>query len=163
MTGVYQLEISESVEELKQLLCQQKTASDKERVQFLYLLKSEQVQSIQQAATMQGRHRVTLQKWARRYRQGGLVELLSHKPRSGRPHSIPEWAQAALKKRLEQRDGFESYGAICQWMEEQLGIVVPYKTMHKLVYYHLKASPKVVRPQSDKQDEARLDAYKKTV
>ena len=42
MSGVYRLEISESEVELKEMLGKQKTASDKERVQILYLLKSKQ-------------------------------------------------------------------------------------------------------------------------
>lgn len=162
MAGVYRLEISESSEELKHLLRQQKSASDKERIQFLYLLKSEQASTMTQAASLLGRNRVTVQKWARRYRDGGIALLLSHRPRRGGVSKIPAWAQAALNDRLQQEDGFEGYGAICQWLEEQLGIVAPYKTVHKLVHYRLKASPKVVRPQSDKQDEARLEAYKKT-
>lgn len=162
MAGVYRLEISESSEELKHLLRQQKSASDKERIQFLYLLKSEQASTMTQAASLLGRNRVTVQKWARRYRDGGMTLLLSHTPRRGGVSKIPAWAQTALNDRLQQEDGFESYGAICHWLEEQLGIVAPYKTVHKLVHYRLKASPKVVRPQSDKQDEARLEAYKKT-
>jgi len=162
MAGVYHLDIHESEAELKQLLAQQKTASDKERVQLLYLLQSGQAKTIQQAATLLGRHRVTVQKWVGRYRAGGLCTLLSHKARSGRPPRIPDWAKTALKKRLEEREGFESYGAICQWLEEQLGIVAPYKTVHQLVHGRWKASPKVVRPLSEQQDELRLAAYKKT-
>ena len=46
MAGVYQLEITESEAELKQLLRQQKTASAKERVQLLYLLKSDQAETV---------------------------------------------------------------------------------------------------------------------
>lgn len=162
MSGSYHLEIEENEEELKDLLRKQKTASDKERVQMLYLLKSKQAETIQQAAKLIGRHRVTLQKWAKHYREGGLEQLLSHKPRLGRRPSIPQWVQAALSKRLEQPDGFESYGAICQWLESELGIVAPYKTVYQLVHYRLKAGPKVVRPQSAKQDEESLAAYKKT-
>lgn len=60
MSGVYHLEITESEDELKALLRSQKTALSKERIQFLYLLKSEQASTIQQAAKLLGRHRVTL-------------------------------------------------------------------------------------------------------
>ncbi|ESA34641.1 transposase, partial [Leptolyngbya sp. Heron Island J] len=80
MSGIYHLEITESEDELKALLRSQKTASSKERIQFLYLLKSEQASTIQQAAKLLGRHRVTVQKWAKRYRDGQLAGLLSHKP-----------------------------------------------------------------------------------
>lgn len=61
MAGVYQLEITESEAQLKQLLRQQKTASAKERVQLLYWLKSEQAETVQAAAQLLGRHRVTAQ------------------------------------------------------------------------------------------------------
>ncbi|MBH8554636.1 IS630 family transposase, partial [Nostocaceae cyanobacterium CENA357] len=40
MSGVYKLEIKETQEELKELLAIQKTATGKERVQLLYLLKT---------------------------------------------------------------------------------------------------------------------------
>ena len=42
MAGVYQLQIVETLNELKKLLRVKKAASDKERIQLLYLLKSEQ-------------------------------------------------------------------------------------------------------------------------
>ena len=50
MSGIYHLEIMESEAALKTLLRCQKTASDKERIQLLYLLKSEQAKTMQQAA-----------------------------------------------------------------------------------------------------------------
>jgi transposase len=132
MVGVYKLDIAESVEDLKQLLRLQRSASDKERIQLLYLLKSEQAKTVQAAAELLGRHRVTVQEWLRLYRQEGLSGLLSHKPRLGQQYSIPQWAPDALNKRLQQEEGFNSYGEICQWLESQLGIVSPYKTVHQL-------------------------------
>ncbi|MBW4692727.1 MAG: helix-turn-helix domain-containing protein [Lyngbya sp. HA4199-MV5] len=162
MAGVYKLKITETEADLKQRLRTQKTASDKERLQLLYLLQTKQATTIQSAATLLGRHRVTVQEWLRLYRQGGLEALLAHKPRTGRQQSIPQWAQEALNKRLHQPEGFESYGAICQWLESQLGISAPYKTVHQLVHYRLKASPKVARPVSVANTDARVEAYKKT-
>jgi hypothetical protein len=75
---------------------------------------------------------------------------------------LPAWAEAKLRERLEQPEGFESYEEIRQWLATELGIEAPYKTVHQWVFYRLKAAPKVVRPQSDQQDEAELAAYKKT-
>lgn len=75
MAGVYKLEIQEDEKTLKQLLCQQRTATGKERVQLLYLLKSKQATTVQQAACLLGRHRVTLQEWLQRYREGGIDSL----------------------------------------------------------------------------------------
>jgi transposase len=113
MAGVYKLEIIQSEEELKQLLRQQKTISSKERVQLLYLLKSKQAETVQEAAQLLGWHRVTVQEWMRRYREGGLEEMLESKARSGRPSAIPEWAEVALQKRLQEPAGFDGYQAIC--------------------------------------------------
>lgn len=101
MAGVYKLEVVESEAKLKQLLSQQKTATGKERVQLLYLLKSQQAETVQQAAQLLGRHRVTVQDWLRRYRAGGLAGMLTNKARSGRPRAIPKWAETALQKRLQ--------------------------------------------------------------
>lgn len=67
MAGVYKLEIQEDEKTLKQLLCQQKTATGKERVQLLYLLKSKQATTVQQAASLLRRHRVTVQEWLQRH------------------------------------------------------------------------------------------------
>ena len=80
MAGVYKLDITETTAELKYLLKTQKTVSDKERIQLLYLLKTEQATTVQAAAALLGRHRVTLQDWLRLYRQGGLETMLGHKP-----------------------------------------------------------------------------------
>ena len=161
MVGVYKLDIAESVEDLKQMLRNQKSASDKERIQLLYLLKSEQAKTVQAAAELLGRHRVTVQEWLRLYREGGLSKLLSHKPRPGRRRSIPQWAEDALQKRLQQLEGFNSYTEICQWLDSELGIVSPYKTVHQLVHYRLKAAPKVARPVSAQQSLEQVETYKK--
>lgn len=162
MAGVYKLEIQEDEKILKQLLGQQKTATGKERVQLLYLLRTGRAKTVQDAAGLLGRHRVTVQKWLQRYRQGGLESLLECKVRTGRPRAIAQWAEAALDKRLQQTQGFNSYGEICQWLEQQLGIVAKYKTVHQLVRYRLQASPKVARPLSSEQSDFQVEAFKKT-
>lgn len=162
MAGVYKLDIQESIKELQTLLRQQKTAQGKERVQLLYLLKTTQAQTIQQAAQMLGRHRVTVQGWASLYREGGLRALLVRKAPTGRHRAIPKWAEQALQRRLQEPEGFDGYQAICDWLEENLGIKSGYKTVHKLVHYRLQSSPKVPRPVSVKQSPEQLEAYKKT-
>ena len=115
MAGVYHLNIHEGEAELKKLLRKEKTGSGKERIQLLYLLKSQKAQTITQASELLGRHRVTLQDWLAKYRQGGLESLLGRASSPGRPRKIPMWAEKALAKRLEEPEGFESYSAICQW------------------------------------------------
>ena len=162
MAGVCKIEIRESEVELKLLLGQAKTGSEKERLQVLYLLKTKKALSVTHAAEIVGRNRVTLQDWLAKYRQGGLEKLLSKKVSTGRKRKIPLWAEKALEKRLKLEEGFNSYGEICQWLESNIGIVANYKTVHGLVYYRLKASPKIARPNSAEQSKERLDNFKKT-
>lgn len=66
MAGVYKLELEQSEAELKQLLGAQRTAVGKERVQLLYPLKTGQAATVQTAAQLLGRHRVTVQGWLSR-------------------------------------------------------------------------------------------------
>lgn len=162
MAGVCKIEIRESEVELKQLLGQAKTGSEKERLQVLYLLKTKKALSVTKAAEIVGRNRVTLQNWLAEYRQGGLSKLLSKKVSRGRKKTIPQWAEKALEKRLKLEKGFNSYGEICQWLESKLGIAANYKTVHRLVHYRLKASQKIARLNSAEQSRERLDNFKKT-
>ena len=102
MAGVYHLDILETEAELKQLLRTEKTGSGKERIQLLYLLKSQKAKTITPASEFLGRHRVTLQDWLAKYRQGGLKNLLRRASSPGRPSKIPPWAEKTLAKRLEE-------------------------------------------------------------
>jgi hypothetical protein len=69
----------------------------------------------------------------------------------------------SIDKKLEEPEGFESYGEICHWLESQLGIKSKYKTVHHLVRYRLKARPKVARPVSAGKSTEQVEAYKKTL
>ncbi|WP_026732837.1 helix-turn-helix domain-containing protein [Fischerella sp. PCC 9605] len=163
MSGVYQLEIKQSVEELKELLAIQKTATCKERVQLLYLLKTGHGQTISQTAEIIGRNRVTLHKWIRQYKAGGIEELLKQKSSPGRPRTIPQWAEKVLAQRLQEPQGFNGYQEIVEWLEQNLGVNTCYKTVHKLVYYRLESYPKVPRPKSVEQQQPQVEAFKKTL
>lgn len=78
----------------------------------MYLLKTQQVETVQHLAAVLGRNRVTVQRWLSQYRSGGLKKLLRVNQPQGRPRSIPEWAIAALKLELKEPEGFETYGEI---------------------------------------------------
>ncbi len=57
------LEIAESQEKLEKDLKQVRTASSKERLQMLYLLKSGQVNSRKELASLLGRDQATITRW----------------------------------------------------------------------------------------------------
>ena len=163
MSGVTKIEITETVEELKALLREQKTAAGKERVQALYLLKSKQVETVQHVAAVVGRNRVTVQRWLGQYRSGGLKKLLAVYQPQGRPMLIPEWAIAALKKELLDPEGFASYGEVQTWLKAVLGVEANYHVVHNLVRYKLQAKLKASRPRSVDQDPAAIEDFKKNL
>lgn len=164
MSGVTSIEVKESEQELEQLLQEQTNGKMKERLQVLYLLKLPQASSISQIAKVIGKDRGTVQRWLGIYRDQGLDALLEVKKSPGRPRVIPEWAVASLKRRLEQAEsGFKSYSEVQQWLVDMLGVTAEYRTVHETVRYRLKAKLKTGRPTHSKQDQIKLEAFKKTL
>ncbi len=161
MAGVTKVDIVESVEELRELLRKQKTASSLERVQALYLLKIGQVKTIQDLAVVLGRGRVTVQRWLKVYTESGLTNLLSRKKSSGRPPVIKTLVRQQLLEELREPQGFKSYEEIRTWLKAVEGIEASYKVVHDTVRYKMKAKLKVLRPVGIKhQPEAESDFKK---
>jgi hypothetical protein len=87
------------------------------------------------------------------YREGGLTALLTYKE-AGAPSgqkSLPAAVFAQLQARLATASGFASYVAIQQWLREEFRLEVPYKTLHGIVHYQLKAKLKRPRPSHAKK------------
>lgn len=162
MARSLKIEIHESAEYLEKSLRHACSASQKERLQMLWWLKSGQVNQHQELGHRLGRDGSTISRWLAKYRQGGLSELLKEKSSPGKPWEIEAEMLAQLKARLQQSEGFKSYGEIQQWLEQQFDKVVNYKTVYNTVRYRLNAKLKVPRPQSLKQDEASVNLFKKT-
>jgi len=77
---------------------------------------------------------------------------------------IPQWAEAALAKRLEEPgQGFESYGAVQQWLAQTLGVEAEYHAVYQMTRYRLQAKLKVPRPQHKKQKPQQRESFKKNL
>jgi transposase len=157
--------VQESLEALSAHLRETTIAIHKERLQMLYWLKQDNAPSISSIAQALGRHRGTLQTWLARYRDNGLCSLLEVKlSLGGGNRVIPQWAEAALAKRLEEPDpGFSSYGAVQQWLSQTLGIEATYHAVYQLTHYRLHAKLKVPRPQHHKQNKQQRESFKQTL
>lgn len=162
MSGISSIEIAESKEILQQMLQEQKNLRNQQRVQVLFLLKSEKM-SISKISEVIGRHRGTVHKWLMTYRDHGLKKLLTERAKTGRPRKIPEWAVKSLEKQLGQPEGFKSYTQIQRWLETTLGIEAAYRTVHELTRYRLKAKLKVGKRPYPGQDKVKIEAFKKTL
>lgn len=156
------LAIAESADSLEQQLKTSRTASQKERLQMLWWLKTGQITQHKTLAERLGRDSSTVSRWLQKYRQGGLSELLVVKSAPGKlPHLSPE-AIAGLQERLEQAPGFKSYGEIVGWLNQTYQLNLTYPTVYYWVHYRLKAKLKVPRPKSAKQEPNAVRRFKKT-
>lgn len=69
---------------------------------------------------------------------------------------------SSLERRLQEPQGFKSYTQVQQWLQETLGVIAKYRTVHELVRYRLKAKLKAAGPVHKKQDQMALAQLKKT-
>lgn len=67
-----------------------------------------------------------------------------------------------MAKRLQENQGFQSYGAVQQWLTATLGIEAEYHAVYQMTRYRLKAKLKVARPQNCQQDSEQREAFKQT-
>ena len=162
MVGMTSIDVKESLEDLAEQLRQVETATAKERLQVLYWLKQDNAPSISAIAKAVGKHRNTVQTWLSNYREGGVRAMLEVKKSPGGVRVIPQWAETALAKRLQESDGFQSYGAVQQWLAQTLGVEAEYHAVYQMTRYRLKAKLKVARPQNYKQDSEQRSAFKQT-
>ena len=90
--------------------------------------------------------------------------MLEIKKSSGGVRVIPQWAETALAKRLQEPEHcFKSYGQVQQWLAEKLGVEAEYHAVYQMTRYRLKAKLKVARPQNRKQDTEQRAAFKQTL
>lgn len=156
-----QMVIEESAKDLEKQLKHVRTASQKERLQMLWWIKSGQVREHQQLARQLGRDPSTITRWLQKYRRGGLDELLEVKKAGGKVPRMSAEALAGLQQRLAET-GFSSYGEIVSWLKTEYGLEMSYAAGYDWVHYRLKAKPKLPSPQSAHQDKAAVEQFKKT-
>lgn len=163
MSRPFKVEIAQSEEELKQRLQTARLASQKEKLQMLWWLKSGQVSEQQEIAFRLGRDTSTVTRWLQKYRRGGLSSLLEIKKAPGATRKMSDEALAALKHELETGKGFSSYGAIVEWLESKYREKIEYGTVYGWVRYRFGAKLKVSRPKSYRQDESAVSGFKKNL
>jgi transposase len=154
--------VQESREELSKLLKAETEVRKWERLQFLFWYKSGLVTSRKEMAALLDKSLPVMTEWIKRYEERGLKGLLERDDRGGgHLRIIPDEVVQDLAERLEDEEGFASVHEIQAWLKKDKGIEMAYSTVHGLVKYGLDASPKVVRPVSEKNDPDAVEAFKK--
>lgn len=159
MSGVSKVEVLESAEELRELMKKQKTPLTYAKVQALYLLKINAVDSIRHLAVLAARDETIVHRWLRSYREGGIEELLAEKKSTGRPKKIKVEDVAKLQQELRDPQGFSSYKELNFWLNFIKGVSVSYSTLYRCVRYELQAKLKVPRPKAARQDKGAIKKF----
>lgn len=143
--------INETPEELQRLLHIESDVQRHQRLQALYLLQTQQARTRRQVARLLGVSRNTVGRWLAAYAAGGVGRMLTIAKAPGKAPLLSPAIRQALCERLAQPDGFASYKAIWQWLQHEYDLSIAYKTVHKLVRYHLRAKLKVPRKSQRKK------------
>jgi hypothetical protein len=139
MSGVVKIEIRETEEELKALLRKEKDATRHEKLQVLYWLKTQTVETVLSAAVRRTENIVPQYKdGCLATLAGGIEELLFQKPREGRPRVMNTETIERLSKELQEPEGFNSYKEVHQWLTSCCEVKVAYRTVHQWAISRLK-------------------------
>lgn len=170
MTGVPQIEIKESAEDLRELMKKQKSGLGFAKVQTLYLLKINAVETVRYLSLLMGRGESTIHRWLKVYRERGIKVLLKEEEPeeegempssiSGRPEVIDVETAAAIAQELKETEGFSSYREVQQWLEIVKGHKIGYISVWRICRYEFQAKLKTPRPQSNKQLKGARDKFK---
>jgi len=144
--------IKETAEELKDLLTYEQSAKRRNRLHLLFLIRSGEVKSREEAAARLLVHRNTVWAWLKAYNLGGLAQMLRIGTPGPKPvqTSLPAPVFNALEKQVKA-EGFSGYTHAREWLRTAFGRNVPYSTVHKLIRYRLGAKLKRARPRHRKK------------
>lgn len=155
-----QVDWEESADELEALYKQEQHMERRMRLQALWhLRRGKRIADVEELLGVRYR---TLQKWVAWYRQGGLAEVLRHVTGHGSKGAkayLGSLQQRAVLAKVELGE-FRTVWEGRAWVKDRWGVMYTYKGMHDLLERH-DCRPKVPRPQSEKADKQRQEAWKK--
>jgi transposase len=158
-----ELDITESVSELKKLLLKQKTIKGEKRIKCLLEIRSSRFDTRQDLADYLLLHIRTLERWVNDYKDGGVVLMLNDKPKNKQSKIITP----AIHKGLEQRvtdphNPFLGYWDAQNWVKQEYGIDVKYQRIREYLKQHFRTKLKTPRKSHYKKDEEAEKAFLKT-
>ena len=141
-------EIAQSQEELEGLLKANRNAQVQRRVHLLLLIRTGAVNSRTHAAKHLRVHRNSIHNWLKIYEREGIERLL--RIGQGAPPAEQKTLSGEVYQAVQARlaeDGFPNgYVEVQRWLKQAFELEVPYKTVHGIVHYRLKAKLKRARP-----------------
>lgn len=154
-------EIVDTEEKIKIKLHKEKNIRRKDRLMFLYLIKSGECTTLTKVGKILCKNRATMKEWALKYKKGGLEELLKRETSNGVTGILTKDELFELDKKLKTSEGFTSYNSVRLWIQKEFNKEITYKGVYNLCKYKLNTSLKVPRPSNPSQNKYEFDDFKK--
>ena len=116
MSGRPHIKITESGENLREILNQQRRILAYNKVQMLYLFQSKQVETVREVSSILGKSETTIHRWLFQYKEAGIENLLKNRQIFGRPKKFSVEVAASLQQELRDPEGFSSYKEVHLWL-----------------------------------------------
>ena len=157
------LDISESLSELKKLRLKQPTLLKQKRIDCLIHLKTSKFKTRKELATYLGIHVRTQERWLTKYRTGGMSSFITDLPNNRPSKIITSEIHETLKLRVNNSNTpFLGYWEAQQWFEEEFGVKIKYHWLRKYLITHFGTKLKSPRKSHYKKDEQAIEAFLKT-
>lgn len=162
MAQVLQIQVKESIQELRVALKQSSTRI-RPRIQMLLEIKKSMTPLTKnELAEKVGVNHNSITSWRKIYRTGGLALLSKHNQGGKRKIVIDTKTHNAIEKRItSSTEGFRSYKELQDWVNTNYIPGIKYITLLKYVQDKFGAKLKSTRKSHIKKDIEAIEAFKK--
>lgn len=163
MGRLMNLEITESITELKKIQKKQLSIKAERRVLCLILLKSEKFPNQELLAEYLGIGRQCLVHWLSLYRKLGIEGILLSPSRT-KPSKIitPQIHEGLALKVKDAKQPLLGYWDAQRWVKEEFGVEVTYHWLRVYMIKYFKTKLKSPRKSHIKKDEGQQETFLKT-
>ena len=158
-----ELNITESLSELRRLLRDTKSFQNWQKVRCLLLLKEDRFRYRVQLAEHLCIDYSTLKRWLSRYRASGVDGLLEKRFKGGTATVITPDISAKLKEKVfDSSTPLRGYWEAVEWVKQEFDVAIHYNTLRNHLQKHYNTKLKQPRKSHYKNDEQAIEAFKKT-
>lgn len=155
--------IREAVSTLEMLRKKQTNFRIEKRLIWLIELKQKRFKTRHELANYLGVSTRAQERWAIKYQQGGLKELLSDKPKKITSRIITKEIHQGLEKRVNSSDNpLLGYWDAVDWVKSEYRVSVSYHLLRYHLIKHFKTKLKSPRKSHYKKDDQAVTAFLKT-
>ncbi len=163
MAKTQEMEIKETLVELKKTLSKCKNLKEEKRVRMLIGIQENGEETRQALANKLGVHKRTMERWITKYKKGGLMYLMKDLPQNKVSKIFTKSIHEGLYKRVNNPNTpFSSYVEAQDWIFEEYGKSIKYNSLRSYLIEKFGTKVKSPRKSHIKKDPEAEKAFLKT-